>query len=128
MATKHSITLDKAKQLTKKYRDNKKKILKDEYGNKPILPICETFERQAFEELLAVNGCVKIRAYLGMDEELGVKLIFVAVNDKDEDILPQEQTLPQGDTTMLAMTADTTPIVENGSTCPPNCPPPSGLN
>lgn len=127
MATKHSITVDKAKQLTKKYRDNKKKILKDEYGSKATLPTCETFERQAFDELLAVAGCVAIRAYFGMDEELNVNLVFVAVNDKNEDILPQEQTLPEGDTTMLAMTSDTTPIVENGTRCPTECPPPSGL-
>ena len=129
MATRHRITLDHAKQLTKKYRDNKKKILKDEYGNKPILPICETFDKDAYEELLAVPGCVKIRAYFGMGEELDVKLIFVAVNDKDEDILPQAQALPEGDTSMLAMSGDDdVPVIEHGYPCPPNCPPPSGLN
>ena len=129
MATRHRITLDNAKQLTKKYRDNKKKILKDEYGNKPTLPICETFDRDAFEELLAVPGCVSIRAYFGMDEELNVKLIFVAVNDKNEDILPQVQILPEGDTGMLAMSSDDdVPISNTGDRCPPTCPPPSGLN
>ena len=129
MATRHRITLDNAKQLTKKYRDNKKKILKDEYGNKPTLPICETFDRDAFEELIAVPGCIGIRAYFGMDEELNVKLIFVAVNDKSEDILPQVQTLPEGDTSMLAMADDDdVPVVENGVRCPTECPPPSGLN
>ena len=101
--------------------------MKDEYGDKPTLPVCETFDRDAFEELLAVEGCVSIRAYFGMDEELNVKLIFVAVNDKEEDILPQLQTLPEGDTTMLAAAADTTPIVEEGRRCPEDCPPPSGL-
>jgi hypothetical protein len=122
MATKHSITLDKAKQLTKKYRDNKKKILKDEYGNKPTLPICETFERAAFEELLAVPGCVSIRAYFGMAEDLNVNLIFVAVNDKNEDILPQV------DTTMMMRTSDDVPIIDEGTRCPSDCPPPSSLN
>lgn len=126
MSTKHSITLDNAKQLTSKYRNNKKKILKEEYGNKATLPTCETFERQAFDELLAVPGCVSVRAYFGMDEDLNVKLIFVAVNDKNEDILPQVQTLPEGDTTMLARTSDDPPIVENGTRCPTECPP-SGL-
>ena len=96
--------------------------LKDEYGNKPTLPICETFERAAFEELLAVPGCVSIRAYFGMDEELNVKLIFVAVNDKNEDILPQV------DSTMMMRTSDDVPIIDNGSRCPDDCPPPSSLN
>ena len=122
MATRHRITLDNAKQLTKKYRDNKKKILKDEYGNKPTLPICETFERAAFEELLAVPNCVSIRAYFGMDEELNVKLIFVAVNDKNEDILPQV------DSTMMMRTSDDVPIIDDGARCPDYCPPPSSLN
>jgi hypothetical protein len=128
MATRHRISLDKAKQMTSKYRDNKKKILKDEYGNKPTLPICETFDRAAFEELLAVPGCVSIRAYFGMNEELDVSLIFVAVNDKNEDILPSVQTLPEGDTSMLAMESDDdVPVVDNGLRCPTYCPPPSGL-
>jgi hypothetical protein len=129
MATKHRITLDKAKQLTKKYRDNKKKILKDEYGNKPTLPICETYERAAFEELLAVRGCVGIRAYFSMNEGLDVNLIFVAVNDKNEDILPEEQILPEGDTTMLAKADDDdVPVIGGGTRCPEYCPPPSPLN
>ncbi len=39
----HFISLDEAKKMTKKFREEKEKVVKDEYKNKDILPICETF-------------------------------------------------------------------------------------
>ncbi len=112
MAHKHNISLQEAVEMTSRYRKEKDSILKPEYAGKDVLPIAETFDKSAFEELVREKGCVSIRAYLGMDENKNIRLIFVGVNDKDEDILPD-----QGGA-----------IMEYGSRCPPQCGKKSPLN
>lgn len=107
----HEISLEEASAMTKRFREQKDNVLKPEY--KDILPLCETFDRTAFDQLTKESGCTTIRCYLGMDENLNVKLIFVAGNAKGDDILPP--------------TADAK-IMEFGERCPPICPGVSPLN
>lgn len=116
--SKHSISLNKAKQLISEYRKGKKKILKDEFHNKAVLPDSETFERGAFDSLLAQEGCVAVRFYYGMDEENNVKLVFVGVNADNEDIIP----LP---TMTDEFSNNTLQLYNSASRCPPECPPDS---
>ncbi|MEI9943718.1 MAG: hypothetical protein WDN26_05800 [Chitinophagaceae bacterium] len=114
------ISLEKAVAMTKRYRTEKVNVVKPEYQN--VLLICETFNRQPFEVLLAEKNCVGIRIYFGMDEKLTVKVIAVGVDESDADILPSgSQEKPDGPT-------DRGEIVEEGVGCPPTCPPPSPLN
>ena len=122
--SRHLISLETAKKFTKDFRDKKKKILKDEYGNKNTIPLSETFDRDAFDYILSQQGCVGIRVYFGMNTEERVNLIIVGVNDKNEDIVAAQTET--GDVVMMR-TSDTDPIAEQGDTCPPSCPPPSGL-
>jgi hypothetical protein len=83
-----------------------------------VLPICETFKRNAFDDLLSQDGCVGIRFYLGMDDEFKVVLVAVGVNENDEDMLPVSEDF----------LTDENKILENGYRCPTTCPPPSVLN
>ena len=122
MSTKHSISLDRLKELTTHYEKNKTKILKDEFHGNGTLPTCETFERAAFDQLLAQEGCVGIRIYYGMDEESNVKLVAVAVDKNDQDILNSNSNLKKVqayETTEEPMLA-----LSDGLRCPPFCPPP----
>ena len=119
---KHSISQDKVKQLTSHYEKNKTAILKDEFHGTAILPTCETFDRAAFDKLLAQDGCVGVRIYYGMDEDLNVNLVVVGVNEKDHDIRPSASSLKKVknddmiDEPVLALAS--------GLRCPPYCPPP----
>ncbi len=114
----HFISLQQAIEMTSRYRAEKENILAPPFRDKGILPICETFDRTAFDALLSEPDCVGIRAYFCMDVELKVKLVIVGVNSKNEDILPAS----------VAVTDDEEEIVEEGQRCPPYCPPPSPLN
>ena len=118
---KHFITLDHAKKLTKNFRHKRERMVSDEYRGPKTLPLCETFERAAFDALLAQPGCTKIRVYLGMDEGHEVKLIAVGVNEKGQDILPDVNTLAD-------FSVQTGFIVEEGARCPEECPEDSDLN
>lgn len=111
MPQNHSIPLQLAVDMTKKYRAEKDIIVKPGYTN--LLPLSETFDKAAFEALAQQAGCVSIRCYLGMDQDMIVRMIFVGVNDKDEDILPTDNTAL---------------IMENGFHCPPVCGAASPLN
>lgn len=122
--SRHLISLEAAKKFTKDYREKKKKILKEEYGNRNTLPLSETFDRDAFDYILSQQGCESIRIYLGMNEAEEVRLVIVGVNRNNEDIL-LAQTL--GDVVMRSGDTKPPPIVEHGDPCPTNCPPPSGL-
>lgn len=135
----HGIPLSQAIEMTARYRPFREAILKPEFQGMELLPLSETFNRAAFEKLLAQPGCAGIRAYLGMDAEKKVKLIFVGVNDANEDILPSKPIAASA-----AATSGITPpgatadgdddddddggVVEEGQRCPPLCPPSSPLN
>ena len=106
--------------MTARYRAEKENILADAYKGKDLLSICETFDRAAFDQTLALPDCVKLRVYYGMDTTLKVHAIVVGVNSNDQDILPEAgmstTQLEEGD------------VVEEGQLCPPICPPASDLN
>lgn len=113
----HFITLSKATEMTSKYRGNKENILDSGYKDTGILPVCETFDRAAFDTLLAQDGCESVRAYFGMDADLKVSLVFVGVNASGEDLV-------------VSFESDIDPniIVEDGQRCPTVCPESSPLN
>jgi hypothetical protein len=114
----HFISLATAAAMAKRYRSERENILKTEYQNQNVLPFCETFDKAPFETLLGKTECAGLRIYYGMDENLKLHAIIVAVNEDDEDILPAFE---------LAGTEDED-IVDNGNRCPELCPPPSPLN
>lgn len=106
----HEISLQTAIDMTTLYR-----------ANRPSnFPICETFEIDAINNLLATEGCSFLRIYYGTKENLDVDAILVAVNASGEDILPVENNVA---------TATTIPLIlEDAFRCPPDCPPHSSLN
>lgn len=116
----HFIPLNQAVEMTALYRDEREKILVPELRGKGILPICETFNRDAFDYLLAEDGCVGLRLYLGMGTDLKVRFIAVGVNANNEDMLPIG--------TQSAPSSGSDEIVEEGQRCPDDCPPSSPLN
>lgn len=129
--SKHFISLDQAKKMTKKFRGEKKKLVKDEHHAKEPLPVCETFERAGFDALLAQPGCVAVRCYYSMDDEMKVHLVIVGVNEKDEDIIPNQSSSVSSKTMSLSSLdggQTEAVILENANRCPTQCPPPSDLN
>ena len=113
----HFISVQTAAGMAATYRAQKENILDSTYRNQDILPLSETFNRNALDVLLAKTGCEGIRIYYGMDESLKVHAILVGVNEANEDILPAESLLTDDDY-----------IAEIGQRCPVNCPPESDLN
>jgi hypothetical protein len=117
---RHSIGLDQAKKMTKKFRDDKDKIVKAEHQGKNLLPICESFERAAFDRLLQREDCKGVRIYFGMKEaDQQLHAIIVGYDSQGKDILPAEGQV---------MDSTETIIIEDGTVCPNDCPPPSPLN
>jgi hypothetical protein len=109
------ISLNSGIEMTARFREEKEGILASAYQNNGILPICETFDRSELDALLAKEDCESLRIYLGMDENLKVRLLLVAVDEESEDILPESPT-EEGF------------IAEEGHRCPDTCPPGSPLN
>ena len=118
---KHSIGLEEAKKMTKKFREQKDNIVKEEHRGKHLIPYCESFDRAPFEQLLQREDCKGVRIYYGMkDTDQRIHAIIVGVDADGKDILPVE-----GD---VAMDGVDPIIIENGLPCPSDCPPSSGLN
>ena len=126
MPNTNFISLAQAKQLTKTFRGKKESMLEPQYKGKGVLPVCETFGREAFDTVLSKPGCVGLRIYFAMDELNIVKLVIVGVNEKNEDMITTTST--ESDTMMRSTTEDGTEIIEDGLRCPDVCPPPSPLN
>ena len=104
----HEISLQEAIVMTTRFRTAIQSMLKPEYAGLDILPISETFKKSIFVKLHRQAECVAIRSYLGMDENKHVRLIFVGVDDNNNDILASGNE--QGDH-----------IFEYGQRCPPIC-------
>lgn len=114
----HFIPLGQAKAMTALYRANMEKILAPEYQGKDILSICETFNRDIFDAILAEEGCVAMRVYFGMDPDMKIKVILVGVDAKNQDILPSSKDLGKGGDGGGGY------IGEEGLPCPQYCPVP----
>jgi hypothetical protein len=109
MPNDHSIPLTEAVAMTRKYREEKDKILDTPYKGSGILPFYESFDRESILALLAEPSCAGIRIYLGMDENMLVKVIIVGTDGNEQDILPSNST------------EVSEKIVEMGRRCPTIC-------
>lgn len=107
------IDLPTAIQLTKNYRENKDKLVTPEFSD--AMCLAETFDASAIRAVLDQPGCVSFRAYYGMKENKEVCMIFVGVNDKNEDILFEDDPAKNI-------------LVEIGQKCPPLCAEKTALN
>lgn len=112
------ISLNQAIEMTSRYRQNKDAVIDPAFSGNDILAICDTINKAAIEALLAKTGCTAIRLYYGMNADLQLRPILVAVNQNDEDILPTT-----GNNDLVG-----TDIVDDTIKCPPICPTPSVLN
>ena len=115
MSNMHHITLPQAVDLTTRYRNN----------HPADFFICETYESQAIEDVLAVPGCAYLRIYLGRKADNSVVTVLTAVNADNEDILPSAVSLSGADTQAAENGAV---LLEDGYRCPESCPPKSKLN
>jgi hypothetical protein len=117
----HFISLPTAEAMTALYRANRDAILQSQYQGADLLPVCETFDRAAFDVVLARTGCKGIRVYYGMTEDLKIHAIIVGVDANNQDMLPPA-------TLASSAEADDDYIIEKGNRCPDLCPPDSPLN
>ena len=104
--SQHFISLQTARELIGRYRENIHDIATPEY--KESLKYSETFEASAIKAILDQPGCVSFRAYYGMKEDESVCLVFFGVDAQSNNIVNQSN----GDDI----------IVEYGKVCPPDCP------
>lgn len=116
----HSISIGEAKKMTRKFREQKDAIVRDEHKGKHLLPHCESFDRSAFDKILQREDCRGIRIYYGMKEDSQhVHAVIVGFDENGKDILPMGVVAMDG----------TDPVISNTSSpCPPYCPPPSDLS
>src|SRR5215216_3114316 len=84
---KHSISLDEAKKMVRKFKEDKENILKEEHQGKNLLPICESFDRAAFDAILRREDCKGIRIYYGMTDSQ-IHAVIVGFDAEGKDILP----------------------------------------
>jgi hypothetical protein len=125
----HKITLGRAKQMTRLYREQKDQILKPEFLRRDILAISDTISRDAIDRLLAQPGCVAMRIYYGMDDQLRIKPILVGVNEQNEDMLRVQSTTVTASFSAMSTTSTETDtaeetegeILDESTRCPPGC-------
>jgi hypothetical protein len=115
-ASSHYITLAQFLQMKQAYSDNKNTILLPPYQGNDVLCTSELFNVAAINAVTAVTGCAAVRIYYGMDANLFVHAMLVAVDKNGMDILPPAPGA------QIAKDDTDPPIIEEGQRCPPNCP------
>jgi hypothetical protein len=113
------IPLEKDIEMTTLYRQQREVILADQFKNKNILVRSEVFSRAQVEKLLAKPECQQLRIYYGMDPDLAVHALLVAVDGANVDLIT---SFP------AASNSQHEEILEEAHRCPPHCPPASPLN
>lgn len=81
--SKFTITLDEAKNWAKKWQTNPPKDLAKAH----LIP------REALSELLATEGVVNVRAYMGVDEIGTQKLMIVGVDEEGNDMIDENHLI-----------------------------------
>lgn len=114
--TKNLINLTEGAEMTKLYQGKNEIILAPEYRNIGTLPVCESFDREAFDMLLKLGNCKGIRIYCGMDTDLKVKMVICGVDENDANLY---LTVPD---------SEELKVIDSGVRCPTFCPPASALN
>ena len=120
----HQIPFAKAIEMAQLYRDNRESILLPAYRGQDILALNETFEKEAVLQMLNQTGCIAMRIYYGMNDDLKVHAILVGVNASNEDMLPEGILYPVSN----VIVENSGELLEESNRCPPNCPPSSPLN
>ena len=110
---KNIISFETAKSYIERFRTNRDSIEIPEF--KGSLSFSETFDVEAFKALVAQQGCVGVRIYYGMKEDLKICAVIVGVNADDKDMVG------------VLRGAETDIIIEDSSMCPPICPPSSAF-
>jgi hypothetical protein len=105
--SQHFISLQTAKDLIGRYRENFEDIATPEY--KDSLKYSSTFDAAAIKAILDQPGCVSFRAYYGMKEDESICLVFFGVDAMDNNIIN-------------STTGGEDVIVDYGKDCPPFCP------
>lgn len=90
----HSISLDEARTLVRRWRDHGSALPGD--------PDCEFFARDIVEKILAQEGCVGLRIYHGRNPKGQHALVLVGTDASGADLLKGV-------------------IAEQGLPCPPYC-------
>lgn len=115
------ISLELAKEMTKRFRDYKNQILLPEFRNLDILCNSETFDKAQLIDYFNKPEIHAIRFYYGMNQESKIQAILVGVDKEGKDILP----ISSGFKFANSLNGE---IFESVDRCPPKCPPPSELN
>jgi hypothetical protein len=114
----HFISVSDASTMINRCKAQKENILDAHQKGLGIVPLCETFERSAFEAILSDTNCTGVRIYAAMDSNLKIRFVITGINASKVDIF-------------LSDTSGHTPIpsvIENGTRCPDTCPPDSQIN
>jgi hypothetical protein len=74
------------------------------------------YGKNIFEQLLQVPGCVGIRVFNGLDDNSRQALVFVPVNERNQNILNYPVYKEEGIVVVEA------PIADGGLPCPTHCP------
>lgn len=125
----HRISLQKARQLTQKFREVREKISIPGQAGIDLFPVSETFSREGFDALLAQPGCTSVRIYYGLDDQ-GLHAVIVGVDANNRDILAPLTISTNSTTADISETTTTTGdeiILDEGIRCPPSCPTTSNL-
>jgi hypothetical protein len=116
----HRIPLDQARAMVFRYNEQKAEILNPDLQPENILPVSETFRKDAIIAYLSKDFVHAIRIYYGMSENKEIHTIIVGVDKDGNDILPKPiipGQPPTGDD-------DDGEIFEDAQRCPSTCPPP----
>lgn len=120
----HFISIEAAQSLIERFASNRNDIIDGNFSEADPFSSCSTFDKTSIISLLNQDGCIGLRIYSGMYDDLTTeekkgKIVFVlcGVDENGNDLNLDPET---EETDQL--------IMEDALLCPPLCPDPSLIN
>lgn len=128
----HVIPEDIARQLTANFKKGQAELarqLKDSaYLQKSFsMPLAESFNRDAIALLLNQKGAKGVRIYLGQDAKGIVRMVLVAVDERNNDIVGKNGKVMKFTSLDDSADGSSSVILEAGQRCPTLCSTGGGL-
>ncbi len=112
----YNISQSEAKEFITNFQAALPSLMSGGMQGQAVFPISEAFSKEALLGLLNQNKCIGARAYLALNSEQKFCLVFCGVDDNGNDYnLAIGTNLPSV-------------LIENGISCPMNCPEASKIN
>lgn len=117
-AIDHAITIDKGVTMVNNFGVIRESMLATDFTGRDMLPISETFNLEAIDEIICQPNAIGFRVYMAMDDNQKVRFVLVGVDGDGKDIIQRKNENPAMSKQEADDAGNSTKVFETGQRWP----------